>query len=73
MRLLDWFSNIAHEIVFVIKKDFGKSIISNNRLKIESLCTCRKRHLTTSHCLKITKKVAFEILNFGIFQQFLSY
>ena len=26
-----------------------------------------------SHCLKITKKFAFEFLNFGIFHQFLSY
>ena len=26
-----------------------------------------------SHCLKITQNVAFEFLNFGIFQQFLTY
>ena len=28
---------------------------------------------TGTHCLKIAQNVAFEVLNFGIFHQFLSY
>ena len=32
-----------------------------------------KHSLTITHCLKITQNVAFELFNFGIFHQFLSY
>ena len=37
-----------------------------------SLCNWRFKISTLSQCLKITQNVAFELINFGIFHQFLS-
>ena len=50
-----------------------------NSLVIHNICMCQvslwyyTRNRARTHCLQIPQNVAFEVLNFGIFHQFLSY